>query len=126
LHDVWPSPGLVHYMYISGGFLPPNGILTGAKFTFHANLAFSYIGSIIAWHSSSGRQTNFVAFTVQQRVPPIFGRVAIVLGIGPHSSFKYMTPDILTSDHGCIALCPCFCWWMNPQSSHLCGAQVCT
>ena len=25
---------------------------------------------------------------VEQRAPPIFGRAAIMLGIGPHSSFK--------------------------------------
>jgi len=29
LHDVWPSPGLVHYIYILGG-LAPNGILPAA------------------------------------------------------------------------------------------------
>ena len=23
LHDVWPSPGLLHYIYIFGGLLPP-------------------------------------------------------------------------------------------------------
>jgi len=32
-------------------------------------------------HSSSGRQPNC---GVQQRAPPIFGRAAITLGIGPH------------------------------------------
>jgi len=26
-------------------------------------------------------------FGIEQRAPPIFGRVAITLGIGPHSSF---------------------------------------
>jgi len=52
LHSVWPSPALVHYIYIFRGscplkgLLPPNGILPGAKFTLHPSLAFSYIGSI--------------------------------------------------------------------------------
>jgi len=32
-----------------------------------------------------GRQLNFVC-GVEQRAPPIFGRAAITLGIGPHSS----------------------------------------
>jgi len=27
---------------------------------------------------------------VEQRVPPVFGRAAITLGIGPHSSYRYM------------------------------------
>ena len=39
LNYVWPSPGLVHYIYIWGeGLLPPNGILPGAKFTVHPSL----------------------------------------------------------------------------------------
>jgi len=42
--------------------LPPDGILPGAKFTLHPSLAFSYIGSVTARHSSSGRQPNFVAW----------------------------------------------------------------
>ena len=45
----------------------------------------SRLGSVIARHSSSGRQPNC---GVEQRAPPIFGRAAITLGIGPHSSLK--------------------------------------
>jgi len=41
------------------------------------------LGSVTAWHSSSGRQPNC---GVQQRALPIFGRAAITFGIGPHSS----------------------------------------
>jgi len=44
------------------GFLPPNGILPGAKFTLRPSLAFSYIGNVTARHSSSGCQSNFVAW----------------------------------------------------------------
>jgi len=33
LHDVWPSPGLVHYIHF-WGLLPPNGIPPSSKFTF--------------------------------------------------------------------------------------------
>jgi len=44
------------------GLLLPYGILPAAKFTLHPSLAFSYIGSITAWHSSSGHQPNFVAW----------------------------------------------------------------
>jgi len=36
--------------------------------------------------SSSGRQPNC---GVEQRPPPIFGRAAMTLGIGPHSSLGY-------------------------------------
>jgi len=94
LQDVWPSPGLVHYIYILG-VLAPNGILPATKFTLHPSLAFSYIASIItAWHSISGRQPNFVArykngiTELSQRAPPIFGWAAIALGTGPYSSYQ--------------------------------------
>jgi len=54
LHDVWPYPALVHYIYIHfRGLWPPDGILSGAKFTLRSSLAFSYIGSITARRSSA-------------------------------------------------------------------------
>jgi len=51
LHDVWPSPGLVHYIHFPG-LLPHHGILPGAKITFRPSLAFSYIFSFTVRHSS--------------------------------------------------------------------------
>jgi len=39
------------------------------------------IGSITARHFSAGHQPNFAALN---RAPPMFGRAAITLGIGPH------------------------------------------
>jgi len=68
LHDVWPARGLVHYIYIFRGSCPTDGIFTGAKFTLHPNLAFSYIGNVTAWHLSSGRQPNFAAFNTGQHL----------------------------------------------------------
>ena len=47
-------------IYTFWGLLLPNGILPAAKFTLRPSLAFSYIGCITAWHSSSGRQPNAV------------------------------------------------------------------
>jgi len=93
LQDVSPSPGsgMVHYMYILEA-LAPNGILPAAIFTLRPSLAFSYIGSVIAQHSSSGRQPTLWRGTrngiteLSQRVPPTVGWAAITLGIGPHSS----------------------------------------
>jgi len=67
-------------IYTFLGLLLPNEILPGSKFT---SLAFSYIGSVTVWHSSSGRQTNsapwykkwnygtFAPHRFQQRAPPI-------------------------------------------------------
>jgi len=62
LLDVWPSPGLVHYIYIFGGSCPLTEFLPGAKLTLRASLAFSYIGSVTERHSSSGCQPNFAAW----------------------------------------------------------------
>jgi len=45
------------------GFLLHNGILPGAKFTLCPSLALSYISSVTARHSSSGRQPNFAALS---------------------------------------------------------------
>ena len=74
------------YIYIHfWGLLPHKGILPGAKFTLRPSLAFSYIGSITAWHLSSRRQPNLAAWYkewnygtfaphhFQQRAPPMFG-----------------------------------------------------
>jgi len=61
LHDVWPCPGLVHYIPIhfrGGGLLPPDRSLPSAKFTLCPSLAFACIGSVTAQHSSSGCQLN--------------------------------------------------------------------
>jgi len=66
LHDVWPSPWLVHYIYIYIHFwrlLPHNGILPSVKFTLRPSLALSCIGSVIARYSSSGRQPNFAVLS---------------------------------------------------------------
>jgi len=52
LHDVWPYPGLVHYINFRG-LLPPNWILPCVKFTLRPSLAFPYIGSVTARHSVS-------------------------------------------------------------------------
>jgi len=83
----------IYYIHFRG-FLPPDGILSGIKFTLCPSLAFSYIDSVTARHSSSGRQPNFFLrlgsrnwiTEFSQRAPPIFGWVAITLGIGAHSS----------------------------------------
>ena len=49
MHNVWPSPGLVHYIYIHfPGLLPRNRILPHAKFTLRPILAFSYFGGVMA------------------------------------------------------------------------------
>ena len=60
LHNVWSSPGTL-YIHL-WGLLPPDRILAHAKFTLRPSLAFSYIGRVTAWHSSSGRQLKFAVW----------------------------------------------------------------
>ena len=48
-------------IYTFSGALAPERILPAAKFTLRSSLVFSYIGSVTARHSSSGRQPNFAA-----------------------------------------------------------------
>ena len=55
----------MYTMYTFLGLLPPNGIFPAAKFTLRLSLAFSYIDSITARHSSSGRQPNFAAWYME-------------------------------------------------------------
>jgi len=67
LHDVWPSHGLVHYIDFRG-LLAHNGILRGTTFTLRPSLALSYIGSVTARHSRSGRQPNFAALSRERHL----------------------------------------------------------
>ena len=50
----WGGALYIHFW----GLLSRDGILPGAMFTLRPSLAFSYIGSVTARHSSSGRQPN--------------------------------------------------------------------
>jgi len=53
---------LLGFIYTFWGLLLPIGILAGEKFTLRLSLAFSYIGSVTAQHSSNGREPNFAAW----------------------------------------------------------------
>ena len=90
LHDLCPCPGLLHYIHFRG-LLPPNGIFQVHNLCPH--LVLSYIGSVTAWHSSSGHQPNFAAWYKECNYGMVtegatyIRLAAITLGIGPHSSF---------------------------------------
>jgi len=78
-------------IYTFSGALAPDGILPGAKFTLRPNLAFSYIGSVTALHSSIAgvsqtlrRGTRNAITELSQTAPPIFGWAAITLSTDPH------------------------------------------
>jgi len=99
LHDVWPSPGLVHYIFIFGRLLPPDEILPGAKFTLRPSccLLFAALlhGTPAAGVSQTLRRgTRNGSTELSQRTPPIFDWAAITMGIGPHSSLIFFRPHI--------------------------------
>jgi len=84
LHDVWPSPALVHYNIHFRGLLPLTEFYQ-VQNSFCVQVLRSPILAALLHirHSSSFRQPNC---GVQQRAPPIFGRAAITLGVDLHSS----------------------------------------
>jgi len=66
------------------GLLPPDGIFPGANFTLRPSFAFSYIDSITARHSTSGRQPNFVACMAQGIELRNFADGATYVRLGGH------------------------------------------
>ena len=94
------------------GLLPPDRIMPVAKFTLRPSLAFSYIGTVTAWHSSSGRQPNFVALNrgchLCSAGRPSRWALAHILVLLLSSSFFLSSPNISrrtldvchTSTHG--------------------------
>ena len=92
LHDVWPSLGLVHYIYIFGGSCPltefcqvQNSLCVQV---LHSPILAALLhGSRAAGISQTLRSGTRNGITeLSHRVPPIFGWAAITLGIGRHSS----------------------------------------
>jgi len=97
LHDVSPSPGLVYYIYIFGGFCPlmefcpvPNSLYIQV---LCSPVFAELLPSTPAVGSSQtlrrGTRNGITEFS--QRAPPIFGRGAITLGIAPHSSIVFIS-----------------------------------
>ena len=87
LHDVWRSPGLVHYIYIFGSSCPL-AEFARCKIYFVSKSCIllywqHYCMALEQWASAK-------LCGVQQRALFIFGRAAITLGIGPHSSYFFL------------------------------------
>ena len=98
LQDVWPSPGLVHYVYIFEAL----ALLPLTEFCHVQNsLCVQVLRSPILAALLHGTRAAAVSQTLwlgtrngitelSQRAPPIFGWAAITLGMGPHSSLEYV------------------------------------
>jgi len=61
-YDVWPSPGLLHYIYIFGGSCPQMEFYHMQN-SLSVQVLHSPIFSALLYGTSSGRQPNFAAFS---------------------------------------------------------------
>jgi len=97
LHAVWPSPGPTSTLYIHFPGLLPGNIICHVQNSLCVQVLRSAIltallhGTLAACVSRTLRLgTSNGIMALSQRAPPIFGWVAITLGIGPHSIFGYI------------------------------------
>jgi len=93
LHDVWPSLGLVHCIYIFGSSCPLTEFCQVQNSLYVQVLRSPILAALLHGTSAVGARQTFRRGTrngimeLSQRAPPIFGWAAIMLGIGAHSSF---------------------------------------
>jgi len=88
LHDVWPLPGLVDYIYIFGGCCSVTEFRQVQNSLCVLQVLRSPIGNVTARHSQQWTRAKLCG--VEHRAPPIFGRATITLGIGAHSNWFFM------------------------------------
>ena len=90
LHGVWPSPGLVDYIYISGGSCSLAEFCQVQNSLYVQVLPSPILAALLHGTPAAGvsqtlrHSTRNGITELLQRAPPIFGRAAITLGIGPH------------------------------------------
>jgi len=63
LRDVWPSPARLHYIYLFGGCCRVTEFCQVQNSVCVLQVLRDPIGSVTARHSSSGRESNFVALS---------------------------------------------------------------
>ena len=91
LHDVWPSPGPLQCIYIFGGCCPLTEFCPVRNSLYVQVLRSPTLAALLHGTPAAGvsqtlrRGTRNGITQLSQRAPPIFGRAAITLGIGPHS-----------------------------------------
>jgi len=90
LHDVWPSRGLVRYIYIFGDSCPLTEFCPVQNSLYVQVLRSPILAALMHGTPAAGvsqtlrRGTRNGITELSPRAPPIFGRAAITLGIGPH------------------------------------------
>jgi len=101
LHDAWPSPGLVHYIYTFGGYCHLMEFCQVQNSLYVQVLRSPILAALLHGTPAAGvsqtllRSTRSEITKLSQRAPPIFGWEAVTLGIGPHSNFYlFFRPQI--------------------------------
>jgi len=89
LHDVWPSPGLRHYIYVFRGSCPLTEFRHVQISLCVQVLQSPILAALLHGIRTSGSAKQGMELQNFCRVQPIFGCAAIMLGIGPRSSFSY-------------------------------------
>ena len=93
LHVLWSSPELAHYIYIFGGFCPPDTLCV--QVLRSPILAALLHGTPAAGFSQSLRCATLDGITeLSQMAAPMFGRAAFRLGISPHSNLTYTSVSV--------------------------------
>jgi len=88
LHNVWPSPGLAHCINIFGGSCPLTEFCTRQNSLYVQVLRSPILAALLhgtpaADLSQTLRRRTVNGITgLSQTAPPVFGRAAIMLGIG--------------------------------------------
>jgi len=117
LHDVWLSPGLVHYIYIFGGFCPLTEFYQVQNSLcvqfLHSPMLAALLHSTraVAISQTLWRGTRNEIAELLQRAPPAFGWAAITLGIGPHSSCQRVATICQGLYCGFVWSCVFSCRW---------------
>jgi len=117
LRDVWPFPGLVHYIYTFGGSCPLTEFYQEQNsLCVQVFFAFSYIDSVKRYCTALEQCASVKLCGVGQGRKlrnffclfgsPIFGRAVIALGIGPQS-ISYILRYYLTS-YLCVCRVMCY------------------
>ena len=103
LHYVWPSPGLVHYVYTFRSSCPLTEVCPVQNSLYIQVLHSHILAALLHGTPAAGvsqtlcRGTRNGITELLQRAPPIFGWAAITLGNGPHSGSFCLTGSLLWS-----------------------------
>jgi len=95
LHYVWPSPGLLYYIYIFGGSCPLTEFYPVQNLFYVQVLRSGILAALLHSTPAAGVSQTLRCGTrngiteLSQRAPPLFDRAAITLSIGPHSSLSF-------------------------------------